>query len=162
MRLETDSVGHAMSVMSVGSVRSILKRKGCQVWSVVPIATVLEAIALMDDKQIGALMVVSGEELVGVISERDYARKVILKGRSSSETLVREIMTSPVFTATPENSIDECLRIMTVHRIRHLPVVEERRIVGVVSIGDLVNAIISAQADTVRHLSNYIEGKYPA
>ncbi|MCW5979665.1 MAG: CBS domain-containing protein [Bryobacteraceae bacterium] len=148
--------------MSAGSVRSILERKGHQIWSIPPTASVFEAIALMDDRQVGALMVVSDGELVGVISERDYARKVILRGRSSSNTPVGEIMTSTVITVTPENDVGECLRMMTVHRIRHLPVLEGRRVVGVVSIGDLVNSLMSAQADIVRQLSDYIAGKYPA
>jgi CBS domain-containing protein len=161
MHIESACVGKATTAMSTELVDSILERKGRQVWWVSPSATVFEAIALMDDKHVGALMVASDGELIGVISERDYARKVILRGRSSSDTLVREIMTSPVITVTPKHGIDECLRMMTRHHIRHLPVLEERRLVGVVSIGDLVNAIISAQADTVHQLSNYITGKYP-
>lgn len=142
-------------------VRSILEKKGSAVWFVHPTAIVYEAIAMMDEKQVGALMVLSDDKLVGVISERDYARKVFLKGRSSKDTLVREIMTSPVITVTPGHKVDECLRLMSQHRIRHLPVLDGDSLVGVVSIGDLVNAVISAQAETIHQMSDYIAGTYP-
>ena len=144
------------------TIRSILETKGRQVWSLTPDATVYDAIALMAEKGIGALPVVSEGRLAGILSERDYARKVILKGKSSNETLVREIMTREVITATPDHTVDECMRMMTNHRIRHLPVFEADDLVGMVSIGDLVKAVISSQGATINNLSNYIIGKYPA
>ena len=146
----------------VDPVRSILNTKGGSVFSLAPGDTVFEAIAMMAEKGVGALLVLSEAKLVGIISERDYARKVVLAGRSSKETRVEEIMTSPVITVTPEATIAQCMQVVTSRRIRHLPVCEHDRVVGVVSIGDLVNAVISAQADTIRHLSDYITGKYPA
>ncbi len=146
----------------VETVRGILKSKGSQVWSLDAEATVYQAIALMAEKGIGALLVVSEGKLVGILSERDYARKVILKGKSSKATPVREIMSSPVITVTPEHTVAECMKIITTHRIRHLPVLEGEQLVGVVSIGDLVNSIISTQAATIHQLSSYISGKYPA
>jgi CBS domain-containing protein len=146
----------------VETVRGILKSKGSQVWSLDAEATVYQAIALMAEKGIGALLVASEGKLVGILSERDYARKVILKGKSSKATPVREIMSSPVITVTPEHTVAECMKIITTHRIRHLPVLEGEQLVGVVSIGDLVNSIISTQAATIHQLSSYISGKYPA
>jgi CBS domain-containing protein len=143
-------------------VRSILANKGTAIWSVTPEATVYEALMLLAEKDIGALPVLSGRKLAGIFSERDYARKVALMGRSSKELRVSEIMTPNVITITPDHSIDECMMIVTEHRIRHLPVVEGDRLVGIVSIGDLVNTIISAQAATIEHLSNYISGNYPS
>jgi CBS domain-containing protein len=143
-------------------VTTILKRKGPEVFSLPPHASVYDAIEMMADKHVGALLVISEGRLAGVISERDYARKVILKGRSSKETLVEEIMTSPVITVGPERRIDECMRLMTDNRIRHLPVVEGEKVLGVISIGDLVNWIISAQEATIDQMENYITGKYPA
>lgn len=146
----------------VETVRGILKGKGSEVWSLDAEATVYQAIALMAEKGIGALLVVSEGKLAGILSERDYARKVILKGKSSKATPVREIMSSPVITVTPEHTVAECMKIITTHRIRHLPVLEGEQLVGVVSIGDLVNSIISTQAATIHQLSSYISGKYPA
>lgn len=145
----------------VESVRLILKTKGSQIWSLAPSATVYEAISRMSEKNVGALLVVSEGKLVGIISERDYARKVILQGKSSKEILVGEVMTSPVITVTPNHTVDECMRIMTSHHIRHLPVLEGEKLAGAISIGDLVKAVISTQAETIQHLGNYITGKYP-
>jgi signal-transduction protein with cAMP-binding, CBS, and nucleotidyltransferase domain len=150
------------STAIIETVESILKAKGSLVWGIRPEATVFEAIALMAEKRIGALMVVSEGRLAGIVSERDYARKVILKGHSSKEMRVDEIMTSPAITVTPESTVADCMHLITNHRIRHLPVCDGDRLVGVVSIGDVVNAIISAQADTIRQLNSYIAGEYPA
>ena len=143
------------------TVRSLLRNKGTDVWSVTTDATVYEAIALMAEKGIGAVLVLENGKLAGIMSERDYARKVFLRGRSSKETAVREIMSSPVFTVTPQHTVADCMALVTDRRIRHLPVVDADSILGVVSIGDVVNALIHAQADTIEQLSNYISGKYP-
>ena len=145
----------------VDTIDSVLRLKGRQVWSVAPTATVFEAIQKMSDKGVGALLVISEGRLDGVISERDYARKVILKDRSSKQTQVREIMTSPVATVTPQNTVEECMWLMTEHRIRHLPVLDGQDVVGIVSIGDLVNWIITAQEERIGHLERYIAGSYP-
>jgi CBS domain-containing protein len=140
----------------------ILSNKTGSIWSIAPEATVYDALAMMAEREVGALLVMSGGKLVGIISERDYARKIILQGRSSKETTVQEIMTGAMYTVTPEDTIDECMRIMTHHRIRHLPVFDGSKLVGVISIGDLVNAIISEQARTIDHLHTYIGANYPA
>ena len=145
----------------VDTVRSVLKQKGQDIWSVPPEAWVYDAVEMMADKHIGALLVISEGRLVGVISERDYARKVILQGKSSKQTQVKEIMTSPVIFAVPEHSVEDCMRIMTNSRIRHLPVVENEKVLGVVSIGDLVKYIISAQEETIHQLKHYIADSYP-
>jgi len=140
----------------------IIRQKGSQVHSISPHLTVFEALQKMADIGIGALIVMDGTELVGIVSERDYARKVILAGRSSREMKVRELMTSPTVTVSPKATVDDCMQRMTEKRCRHLPVVEEGRLVGVVSIGDLVHWIISAQDLAIRQLEDYISGKYPA
>ena len=144
------------------TIASILRNKGGEIWSVHPDETVYDAIALMADKGIGALLILSEGKLVGVFSERDYARKIILQGRSSKTTSVREIMTGDPITVTPDHTIDECMRIITHHRVRHLPVMDGDKLLGVISIGDLVNAIIAAQAQTIDHLHTYITGGYPS
>lgn len=143
-----------------GSIGEILSHKGAQVWSISPDATVFDAIQMMSDKNIGALLVIQGEQLIGIITERDYTRKVALKGKVSKQTAVKEILTGQVVKVTPENTVEDCMRLMTDHRVRHLPVVEGNRIIGIISIGDLVNWIISAQTSTIHQLQTYISG-YP-
>jgi len=143
------------------TIRDILKKKGHEVWSITPKSTVYRAIEVMADKHVGALVVIDGDKVVGIISERDYARRVILSGRSSKETRVEEIMASPVIFVEPNHAVDECMRIMTNNHIRHLPVIQQEKVIGIVSIGDLVNWIISAQDHTIRLLENYVTGKYP-
>jgi CBS domain-containing protein len=140
---------------------SVLRFKGRQIWFIAPTATVYEAIARMSEKGVGALLVMSEGRLAGIISERDYARKVILKDRSSKQTQVWEIMTDRVITANPRNTVEECMRSMTEHRIRHLPVLDGDRVAGIVSIGDLVNWTITAHEETIGHLQGYIQGRYP-
>ena len=141
-----------------GTVGTILNQKGREVYSVSPDATVFEAIQLMAEKNIGALLVMSERRLLGVISERDYTRKVALKGKSSRETKVLEIISSPIVSATPGHSVEECMRLMTNNRVRHLPILEGEKLVGIVSIGDLVNWTISAQDAAIEQLKSYITG----
>jgi len=142
-------------------VAVILNTKSGRIWTTTPDTIVYDAIELMAEKAIGALPVVVEGRLVGIISERDYARKIILHGRSSKETQVREIMSAPV-TVTPQFTVDECMRLVTHRRTRHLSVLDGEKLVGVVSIGDLVNSIIAAQAHTIDQLHSYITGGYPA
>ncbi len=142
------------------TVRQILQTKGNQVWTISPECSVLDALKLMAEKNVGALLVTDQGKLVGIISERDYARKVVLHGRSSRGSAVKEILSGEVISVTPSHTGEDCLRLMTEIRIRHLPVLNGDEIVGVVSIGDLVNWIISAQNSTIQQLQTYITG-YP-
>lgn len=142
----------------MNTIKTLLRNKGGDIWSILPDASVYDAIHLMAEKEIGALLVMESERLVGVISERDYARQVILKGRSSEKTQVREVMSSDVITATPQSSIEDCMELMTQHRFRHLPIMNGDELVGVVSVGDLVKAIISDQQTTIHELERYITG----
>ena len=147
--------------MSSETIASVLAGKRSEIWSIDPGATVYQAIQIMAEKGIGALLVMSGDNLAGIISERDYARKVILKDHSSKTTRVSEIMSAPVVTVTPDHTVEECMRVVTEKRIRHLPVVEGNRVVGVVTIGDLVKVIISRHEETINQLQAYISGSYP-
>jgi len=142
------------------TVNQILEEKGHQVWTISPESMVYEALKIMAEKEVGALIVVEKDELVGVISERDYARKVVLKGKSSLETPVKEIMSTQVYFVNPEATAEECMALMTEKRIRHLPVIQEKKLAGVISIGDVVKSVITSQKITIEHLQNYIMGKY--
>ncbi len=143
------------------TVSSVLRRKDRKVLTISPLASVYEAIAMMAENSVGALLVVSDGMLVGILSERDYARKVILQSRSSKDTMVADIMTCPVTTVTPGHTVEECMRTMTDKRIRHLPVIEGTSIVGIVSIGDLVRSVITVQGEMIQQLQQYINGPYP-
>jgi CBS domain-containing protein len=143
------------------TIGSILNRKGSTVWSVSPTNTVFEAISMMAEKNVGALPVLEGDRLVGMISERDYARKVILVGRGSRETAVAEIMSINVKTMSLGDSVQECMQIMTENRVRHVPVLEDGKLTGLISIGDCVNWIISAQTAAIDDLERFVTGAYP-
>ena len=144
--------------MVAGSISDVLAHKSGQVWSIGPDATVFEAIQLMADHNIGAVLVMQGDTLIGVLSERDYTRKVMLKGKSSRDTRVREVLTAPLVVRRAD-TVEDCMKLMTSQRVRHLPVVEGERVIGVVSIGDLVNWTISAQHVTISQLEGYISGQ---
>jgi CBS domain-containing protein len=139
-------------------ISALLHHKGAALWSITPEATVFEAIKLMADKNIGSLLVMSGDRLVGVITERDYTRKIALQGKTSKATRVSEILTSKIISVTPDHTVEECMRLMTENRVRHLPVVENDRVAGLVSIGDLVNWTISAQDAAIAQMEQYIAG----
>jgi CBS domain-containing protein len=143
-------------------IRAILERKGSEIWSVAPEQTVYEAIALMAEKNIGAAPVVAQGKLMGMFSERDYTRKVILQGRASRDTKVEEIMSAAPRTVTSSDTVASCLEIMTNSRIRHLPVLDEGKLTGIVSIGDLVNWVIAVQSNQIEDLQRYMSGSYPA
>jgi CBS domain-containing protein len=140
------------------TVRHILDVKGHEVWSVRPDDTVFDSLRLMAEKGVGALLVMDGEKLVGIVTERDYARKVILEGKSSKTLEVRDLMTTRVLCVTPDRNVDECMAVMTDKRVRHLPVLDHKRVVGVVSIGDLVKATIDEQQMLIDQLQHYISG----
>lgn len=138
------------------TVKQLLSAKGSQIYSIYPDARVIEALQLMAQKDVGALVVLEGGRLVGILSERDYARKVILHGKSSANVLVREIMTAEVVTVDPSRTVEECMALVTQRRVRHLPVLENDQLVGVVSIGDLVKETIAEQGETIKQLESYI------
>jgi len=142
-------------------VKQILSSKGHEVWSVGPDDSIYSALELMAEKNIGAVLVMEDEELVGIFSERDYARKIILKGKASRDTPVRQAMTGRVFAVRPDQAVDGCMALMTEKRIRHLPVIRDDRVVGVISIGDVVKAVIDEQAKTIKHLEDYITTGHP-
>ena len=141
-------------------VREILQSKGHDVWSIRPEAFVFDAVKMMSEKSVGALLVMEGEKMVGIITERDYARKVILAGKSSKQAQVKDIMTQRVLWVAPERTIEECMALMTDKKVRHLPVVENTKVVGIVSIGDLVKAIIAEQQVIIDQLQNYINPQW--
>ena len=143
-----------------GTINEILNHKGGSVWTIAPDATVFEAIQMMSDKNVGALLVTDNQKLVGVISERDYTRKVFLRGKHSRETKVAEIMSTNLTVTHPREPVEKCLRLMTDKHIRHLPVMDGDKVIGVISIGDLVKHIISCQSAAIAHLESYIHGGY--
>ncbi|MGA2030081.1 MAG: CBS domain-containing protein [Verrucomicrobiota bacterium] len=142
-------------------ISALIRDKNPTVWSVAPETTVFEAIKLMATKNVGALLVMSGGLLVGIFTERDYTRKIALMGKTSKETKVREIFSSAVITVAPDDSVEDCMKLMTEHRVRHLPVVENENVLGIISIGDLVNWIISSQNAAIDQMEQYIAGGYP-
>jgi CBS domain-containing protein len=163
-RSELDDIGLYVGTKLCGStkIKQLLHLKGREVHTIAPTATVLEALKRMARHEIGALVVLKGSSLTGIISERDYARKVILTGKSSSDTAVSEIMSHPVMAVTPNHTVSECLSMMTDRRLRHLPVLEKDHVVGLVSIGDLVKSVMSEQDERIEQFERYIRGAYPA
>ncbi|HZR78230.1 MAG TPA: CBS domain-containing protein [Chthoniobacterales bacterium] len=145
-----------------GNIATVLGQKNREIFSVTPDTCVDDAVKMMDEKNVGALLVMKGKKLVGMLSERDYARKVMLRGKKSDETPVSDIMSTNVTVTHPSDGVDECLRIMTDKRIRHLPVVDGDKVIGMISIGDLVKHVISCQSATIAHLESYISGGYSA
>jgi CBS domain-containing protein len=141
------------------TVKDILLAKGHETWRIPPDASVFQALQLMAEKDVGALLVMEGEDLCGVFSERDYAREIVLAGKTSRDTPVREIMTPEVIYVTPDRGVEECMAVMTENRVRHLPVLEENRLVGLVSIGDVVKAIISGKEFVIDQLEKYVRGQ---
>lgn len=142
------------------NVKTILDKKGHEVWTISPEAKVIDALKLMADKGVGALVVMYKDRVTGIFSERDYARKVVLHGKSSIDTPVKEIMTFRIYSVCPETPVEECMALMTAKRVRHLPVVDKGKLVGLVSSGDVVKSIMSKQSNTLESLQNYIKGKY--
>jgi CBS domain-containing protein len=142
-------------------VSAVLQHKGTTLWSISPDATVFEAIKLMADKNVGAVLVLAGDELRGIITERDYTRKVALQGKTSKETRVGDILSAEITTVGPDHSVEECMKLMTEKRVRHLPVITGGKVLGIVSIGDLVNWTISAQSAAIDQMQQYISGGYP-
>jgi CBS domain-containing protein len=140
------------------TVRQLLQAKGYDIWAVTPESAVLDALKLMADKNIGAVLVIDHGSLVGILSERDYARKVVLRGKAAKNTLVREIMTERVVCVHPSRPVEECLALMTSGHLRHLPVVEDNRLIGVISIMDVIKTLLASQASTIGSLENYILG----
>jgi CBS domain-containing protein len=148
-------------MLVLDTIEAVLKNKGSHVWSISAEATVFEAIRMMAEKNIGALLVTWNGKMEGIFSERDYTRKVALHGRSSKDTLVRDVITDTVIVSTPQDTVEACMRLMSEHRIRHLPILDGDRVVGIVSIGDLVNWIIRAQTHAIEQLESYVTGQYP-
>lgn len=146
-------------MQTIGTIDSILHHKGSQVWSISPDKTVFEAIEMLAQKNIGALPVMENDKVIGIFSERDYTRKVALAGKSSKGTRVREIISTDVISVTPDSSVEECMRLMTEHHIRHLPVCQDGKLVGFISIGDLVNWTISTQSAALDQMENYLAGR---
>ena len=167
MRLEflrpiSDHPNNLLIIMEISTVAgTLLQNKGREMWTISPEAMVYDAIHLMNEKKVGALPVMDGTSLIGIVSERDYMSKVILEGKASKETPVSDIMTRRVVTVTRDQTISECMRIITEERVRHLPVIEDGALLGIVSIGDLVKWIIATQRMTIEQLENYIAGSYP-
>jgi len=145
---------------SMITVKDILAEKGTKVWTISPDAKVLDALKIMADRGIGALLVFENDDVVGIMSERDYARKIVLMGRHSQDTKIRDIMTSPVYGVHMESTAEECMALMTDKHIRHLPVCKDEKLAGIISIGDVVKAIMTHQKVTIENLENYIMGKY--